>query len=188
MTWQILSPSSRFCNKYDIGELEGLLRRNPSLYIVKDETSIFAALLHPDNPVLHVIYHSYIERLGKPSAGCGVSMVRDFIAKHDRIALGIMRQLMLKGEQVKQGRPKTIFELSSDSGSSSLSLVVGERMAKLLCIDSFDSRRGPSRQKNEFSLQLRVRFLHMHVSCIFVFKEFGDDSAQHPSQGSYNRG
>lgn len=120
---------TNFCNKYDIGELaaaaasslEGLLKGNPSLYIAKDETSIFAAFFHPDNPVLRVIYRSYIERLGKPGAGCGASMVRDLIAKDGRIALGIMRQLTLKVEQMKQGRPRTIFELSSDSGSSSQS-------------------------------------------------------------------
>lgn len=43
----------------------------------------------------------------------GAGIVKDLIANDDRVALGIMRELRLKVEQVKHGDQRTIFELSS---------------------------------------------------------------------------
>lgn len=110
-----------FCDKYDIGEmaaatgncLQSLLGTHPTLYIEPDDMSTFAALLHPQNPALRVMYRSYIERLGKKGASTGTGIVKDLIANDDRVALGIMRELWLKVEQVKHGGQRKFFELSS---------------------------------------------------------------------------
>lgn len=109
----------KFCDKYDIGELasavagilEGLLSNDGPLDIEPDDISSFAALLHPENRVLHVIYRAIVQQLGRESSQpVSNRPFRALVARDDRVALGIMRHLIPKLEKTKMGGTRMIFE------------------------------------------------------------------------------